>query len=117
MGKYENVVEDCTEAQKYNPSYITLYLTRADAYTKLNKYADAITDCNYVINISPDSSEGFHSRGNVYMSMGKYKNAVADFTSAIKIDNSNLKEKIKDIAEKLIEHCVTAVKPSGPLHF
>ncbi|KAK4428191.1 Tetratricopeptide repeat protein 1 [Sesamum alatum] len=56
LGKFEEVIKECTKALELNPRYTKVLLRRAEAHEKLEHYEETIADTTKVLELDP--SEG-----------------------------------------------------------
>lgn len=84
--KYEEAIEDYTDAIKYNPDYIEAYINRGNAFMEYKQYELALIDLSKAVEIDSKNINAYIHRGNVYLEMKKYQEAYDDFSKVITIN-------------------------------
>ncbi|KAL1371316.1 hypothetical protein HN51_001527 [Arachis hypogaea] len=107
-GKFEEAIENLTEAILLNPTSAIMYATRASVYIKMKKPNAAIRDANAALQINPDSAKGYKSRGIARSMLGQWEEAAKDLHVASNIDYdeeiSAVLKKVEPNAHKIEEH-------------
>jgi len=82
--RFEQAIEDFSQAIKLNPKHIKSYLHRGDVYETIGQYEQAIEDFNQAKNLDPKYIEIHYKRGVVYKKLGQYEQALEDFNTYLK---------------------------------
>lgn len=90
-GKYEEAIENYSQAIKADPLYAQAYLWRGHSKYALRKFDEAIQDYGKIIQLSPGDAEAYYYRGNAKYSLEKYNEAITDFTLTIKYEPKHAK--------------------------
>ena len=83
--KFENAIEDFTEAIKYKSNYAAAYNNRGRAYFTKGKLENAIADFSKAIELMPGFVEAYHYRGLAYFLKGNFDDAIADLNEIIRL--------------------------------
>ena len=89
LGRYNQAIEDYTNAitfEKKNPSY---YTKRALAYIYAGgdqAYKQAFYDYDNAINIAPNFAEGYQGRGETNLALGRISDGINDLKKAVKLN-------------------------------
>ncbi|KAG8486696.1 hypothetical protein CXB51_020161 [Gossypium anomalum] len=107
-GKFEEAIENLTQAILLNPTSAIMYGTRASVYIKMKKPNAAIRDANAALEINPDSAKGYKSRGIARAMLGQWEDAAKDLHMASKLDYDeeikNWLKKVEPNAHRIEEH-------------
>ncbi|APW61202.1 tetratricopeptide repeat protein [Paludisphaera borealis] len=85
-GRYEDAVEDCTEAIQLDPRYVEAYVNRGAIRIRSGSYDNALEDFNKAIEIDPRSARAYYNRGVVWTKRKEYDLAFADYDQAVQLD-------------------------------
>ncbi|MDZ8050393.1 MAG: tetratricopeptide repeat protein [Aulosira sp. ZfuVER01] len=88
-GKYQEAVNDFTQAIEINPRNALAYNRRGDAFYRLGDYQKSLSDSSKAIQLNPQDANAYYDRGFSHYELGKYKEAIADYTKAIKLNAKN----------------------------
>lgn len=89
LGQIERGLQDATKAIQLNPKNPYAFLTRGDAYSKVEKYEDAIADYGRVISINPKLAVGYAFRATAYGGLRQHERAFQDADKAVGLDPKN----------------------------
>jgi serine/threonine protein kinase len=64
LGRFDEVIEDCNQALRQNPSDPVVLNFRGYARTALNQFKEAVSDLDEAIRLDPDYCEAYDNRGN-----------------------------------------------------
>ena len=95
--KYQEAIDNYTQAIYLNPNNDDAYFNRGQAYYILGKYRKAINDYTQFISFSigvenlsgvfiKEVDEAYHNRGRAYYYLEEYQKAIDDYTQAININ-------------------------------
>lgn len=84
LWQYQEAIENCDLAIKYDPSYIGSYLEKGIALRKLGKYKEAINLYDLAIKYKPDYAEIYLEKVITFISMQQQKAAKENFNLALK---------------------------------
>ncbi len=82
LGRFNEVIEDCTQALRLNPGDPVALNFRGYAELSLNRQQEAISDLDNAIRIKPDYIEAFQNRGNARWNLKDVQGARSDFDTA-----------------------------------
>ncbi|WP_193199894.1 tetratricopeptide repeat protein [Nostoc sp. MG11] len=88
-GKFQEAIEDFTQAIELDSQNALAYNRRGDAFYRLGDYQKAQADSSQAIVLNPQDANAYYDRGFSLYELGKYKEAIADYTQAIKLDVKN----------------------------
>ncbi|MBW4685077.1 MAG: tetratricopeptide repeat protein [Komarekiella atlantica HA4396-MV6] len=88
-GKFQEAVEDFTQAIQLDSQNVLAYNRRGDTFYRLGDYQKAQADSSQAILLNPQDANAYYDRGFSLYELGKYKEAIADYTQAIKLDAKN----------------------------
>ncbi len=86
QGRYDEAIEEYTEAIRLDPQYALAYHNRGFAYDDLGQLERAIQDYDEAIRLNPQWAEAYNNRGWTYEEMGQYELAIEDYTEAIRLN-------------------------------
>jgi tetratricopeptide (TPR) repeat protein len=97
LKKYNQAIEDFSQAIKLDPNNAEYYYKRGVTYGNLNQHQKAIEDFNEAIRLNPKYAEAYSNRGFVYMvKLDDKKKACSDWKRACELgDCINLNLAIK----------------------
>jgi len=81
----QSEIADYTKAIEIDPDYLSAYIYRGYAYTRIKDYDHAIADFTAVLRFRPDDINVLYLRAKAYNSKSDYNRAITDFTSIIRI--------------------------------
>ncbi|MBW4612311.1 MAG: tetratricopeptide repeat protein [Desmonostoc vinosum HA7617-LM4] len=88
-GKYQQAVEDLTQAIAADNQNAAAYNKRGDAFYRLGDFQKAQADSSQAILLNPQDANAYYDRGFSLYEMSQQKEAIADHTQAIKLDPKN----------------------------
>jgi tetratricopeptide (TPR) repeat protein len=88
-GKFQEAVEDFTQAIELDSQNALAYNRRGDTFYRLGDYQKAQADSSKAILLNPQDANAYYDRGFSFYELGKYQEALADYTQAIKLDAKN----------------------------
>ncbi|PVZ98993.1 hypothetical protein BB558_004999 [Smittium angustum] len=77
--KYDDAIEQYTNAIELNPNAPAYYSNRAQCYILTERYGAAITDADKAVELDPAFFKGYYRRAVAYMAMGKIEEARRDY--------------------------------------
>jgi tetratricopeptide (TPR) repeat protein len=86
LRRYENAIEDYTEAIALHPRFPGAYNNRANALSAMARYTEAISDYSRVIMLDADHVGARYNRGVSFAKLGQLDRAIGDLTEAIRLD-------------------------------
>jgi tetratricopeptide (TPR) repeat protein len=89
MRKYDDAINDYTEAIKLNPQEDT-YSSRGMVYADMNNYDKAIEDFSEAIKLDSNKPNVYLLRGGAFRDKHDYDNAIKDYTEAIRLDANSV---------------------------
>jgi hypothetical protein len=104
-GRYDEAINECTQALRANPRDADAYLYRGRAYHSRNKPGDldlAIDDFTHATEFAPDNPEPLYSRSLAYRDLGKPTESAADEKKARERD-PRLKEIYSQLPDVIAE--------------
>jgi tetratricopeptide (TPR) repeat protein len=87
--KYDEAIDEFTQAIEICPEYIELYFNRGTTYCWMKEYEKAIEDFCTSISLNESYHEAYNGRGCAYSGMNQHDEAIANFTEAISLDPMN----------------------------
>jgi tetratricopeptide (TPR) repeat protein len=97
--KYEEAIEDYSEAMRINPKDPEAPFNRGLAHLRIDKYDYAARDFSEVITMQPKNADAYVYRGIIRTYQNKEKEADADFQKAFQL-NPALKKKLQPIIDE-----------------
>ncbi len=91
--KYQDAVQDFTEALKINSRDTRIYEQRAAIEMKLQDYDKALADYSEAIKLKPNEVRYYLYRSYIYETKGDLENSMADTEKALKLDPNNTEAK------------------------
>lgn len=116
--KFDEAIQDISEAIKINPKNAGLYSHRAYVYNDLYEIDKALEDANKAIEMDSNSSFSYRTRADIYLNKREFQKALKDIQKCLNIDEKDFgaheqltfyydetdkPEKALEIANKLIE--------------
>jgi len=98
LGKFDDAVEDYSEAIRINPKDPEAPFNRGLAYLRADKYDYAARDFSAVVSLQPKNAEAYVYRGIIRIYQGNDKEADGDFQKAFQL-NPGLKKNIQPIID------------------
>jgi tetratricopeptide (TPR) repeat protein len=83
MGKYDQAIQDYSEAIRLRPDYAIAFNNRGNTYYRKRVYDQAMNDLSEAIRLKPDYALAYNNRGLAYWKMGQLDRAIEDFDEAI----------------------------------
>jgi len=87
--RFQDALNDLSEAMKINPRDARAYEQRAAIEMKINDYEKALADYDVASKINPSEIRYHLYRGYIYEMRGDLQNAMAETDAALKIDSKN----------------------------
>lgn len=84
MDKYNEAVNDFSQALRLNPQDVDVLERRGWVYYKLDRYQEALQDFNLAINLDALEPHALRGRAVTYVALKEYNNALIDYTNALK---------------------------------
>ena len=84
-GKYDQAIQNFSEAIKLKPDFVDAYYNRGNAYLKKGDLDQGIQDLNRVIELKPDDAAAYYTRGLAYGQKSWHDHAIQDFNKTIKL--------------------------------
>ena len=104
--KFEEAVNDYTEAIKIDPKNHILFSNRSVAYAKLGKYRESLEDAQHAIDIlKSDRVEAYSRKGHTLELMKNLTEAIEAYEEALKYDPYN-----KELLAA-VKHCKETLAP------
>ena len=91
--KYQDAIQDFTEALKINSRDTRIYEQRAAIEMKLQDYDKALADYSEAIKLKPNEVRYYLYRSYIYETKGDLENSMADTEKALKLDPNNTEAK------------------------
>lgn len=89
VGRFDESINDLTEAIKLYPQNKTAYSNRAVAYLNIKQYEKALSDYQEYLKIDPNDPNILYECGMMHRSLRHFEDAINTLTKAIKL-NPNL---------------------------
>ena len=89
LERYEEAIDDYTEATKLDPQSAYAYSRRGNCHYALEESAKASEDYTEVINLNPESAFAYSRRGNCHYALEEYAEAIEDFDEVIKLNDQD----------------------------
>jgi tetratricopeptide (TPR) repeat protein len=86
QGRYDQAVENHTEALRLDPTFAAAYAGRGWAYAQQNHFDRAIKDCTQAIRHDPTCAQAYLNRGWAHLQACCHEQAIQDCTEAIRLD-------------------------------
>lgn len=101
--KFDEAIENYSEAIKLNPTIATYYTNRSFAYSKIEAYGYAIQDAEKSIELDNSFAKGYYRRGIAHMAMAKFKDSLKDFRIVVKLrpNDADARSKLSE-CEKIV---------------
>ncbi|MCD4735869.1 MAG: tetratricopeptide repeat protein [Bacteroidales bacterium] len=97
-GKYNEALEDYSNAIRINPKKVTFYLRRATLYAYLKKKDKALKDFTTILKLDSINVNAFFLRANLLAEQKNYKNAIGDYSNYIRLALKNASITKQDIS-------------------
>jgi tetratricopeptide (TPR) repeat protein len=113
--KYQDAINEYTEALKLTPQDVRIYEQRAAVEMKINDYDKALADYSEVIKLKPNEARYYNYRAYIYELKNDSKNALADTEKVLKMDPNNQEAKARKqrIEQKLAENAPLTPPPGA----
>jgi tetratricopeptide (TPR) repeat protein len=79
----DDIIRNCTELIKLEPSNAAGYHGRGVAYGRTRDYQRALADLDTAVELKPNDPFGVLERAEIHRDLNQYQEAIADFTAAI----------------------------------
>lgn len=83
--RYEQAIEDFSEAIRLNPKNPESYFNRGDAYDEKKEFDRAIADYDAALRLRPQATVVFNNRGLAYSHKRDYDRAIQDYDEALRL--------------------------------
>ncbi len=93
MKRYENAVDDYSDAIRIRPNDESFYIHRAISRNNAGDKNAALSDCNSALSIAPRNASYLHFRGDLKEGLGDHQGAVADWRAARQLGDTTVSEK------------------------
>jgi tetratricopeptide (TPR) repeat protein len=113
--KYQDAINDYSEALKLTPQDVRIYEQRAAVEMKIQDYDKALADYSEVIKLKPNEARYYNYRAYIYELKNDSKNALADTEKVLKMDPNNQEAKARKqrIEQKLAENTPLTPPPGA----
>lgn len=88
--KYQEAIEEVSEAIKLLPKYVTAYYYRSIAFTQIEEYEKALSDIDKAIELAGKVYGYYNQRGLINLFLKDYQKAIENFNKSIDIEPKNL---------------------------
>lgn len=103
-GRWEEAVEQYTQAILAAEPSALVYANRAIALMKLDRPKAAENDCTLALKLNPDSAKALRVRGKARKVLGKYEDALHDLSASQQIDfEEGVVQDLKELSELHLE--------------
>ena len=100
IGKYEQAIDDFSNAIVLNPENTEYYFLRANVKTRLDKFLSAAEDYTRIIELEPGNGNAYYNRGICYANINLKVNACDDLNRAGELGFFEAYELIKKYCNK-----------------
>lgn len=116
QGKFEQAVEDFSEAIRYDPTDHVFWSNRSGAFANLNQFDKALEDAEHCVKLKPDWAKGYSRKGLALFNLKKYQDAIQTYEKGLTLEPSNqaLKEGLEQ-AKKALDEASAPRNPMGKL--
>lgn len=97
---YDGAIADYSKAIELNPTWVGLYLGRADAYSHKQSLPEALRDYDKVLELKPDNAVAHFRRGALLEQKGDPDQAIVAYQKAFTLDPAN--SAAKTAADRLL---------------
>lgn len=91
QGKYEQALENFTQAIKLEPDFAAVYSNRCLVHIQLQDYEKAIQDCSQTLELNPNNSAAYLNRGLAYYRIANHQSAIPDYTKVIELQPDDVR--------------------------
>ena len=85
LGRYQEAIEDLSQAIRISPAYAEAHYNRGVAYGKLGRWQEAIESYKQAVRIKPDDALAYGNLGAAYGCLGRGQDAIESCKQAIRI--------------------------------
>jgi len=89
QAKYDEAVEQYSEAIKQDPSMVSAFNNRAMSYLKLGQFHLTEADCNAALKLEPSNAKALLRRGTARAMQAMFTEAMADFEAVLVQEPTN----------------------------
>ena len=113
--KYQDAINEYSEAAKLTPQDVRIYEQRAAVEMKINDYDKALADYSEVIKLKPNEAKYYNYRAYIYELKNDLKNSLADTEKVLKTDpnNQDAKGRKQRIEQKIAENTPLTPPPGA----
>jgi tetratricopeptide (TPR) repeat protein len=113
--KYQDAINEYTEALKLTPQDVRIYEQRAAVEMKIQDYDKALADYSELIKLKPNEARFYNYRAYIYELKNDSKNALAETEKVLKMDPNNQEAKARKqrIEQKLAENAPLTPPPGA----
>jgi tetratricopeptide (TPR) repeat protein len=113
--KYQDAINEYSEALKLTPQDARIYEQRAAVEMKINDYDKALADYSELIKLKPNEARYYNYRAYIYELNNDSKNALAETEKVLKMDPNNQEAKARKqrIEQKLAENAPLTPPPGA----
>ena len=114
--KYQDAINEYSEAAKLTPQDVRIYEQRAAVEMKINDYDKALADYSEVIKLKPNEAKYYNYRAYIHEVKNDSTNAMADSEKALKLDPNNQDAKARKLRleQKAAANVSVTPPPSTP---
>ncbi len=113
--KFQDAIEEYSEAAKLTPQDVRIYEQRAAVAMKIQDYDKALADYTEVIKLKPNEVRYLNYRAYIYELKNDIKNSLADNEKVLKTDANNQEAKARKqrLEQKLAEQTPLTPPPAA----
>jgi len=91
QGKYDDAINEYTAAITLDPTLVSAYVGRGQAYFLNGKSLMALTDYSTAIRLDPNSTAAYYGRGWSQLGNSAWAGAVSDFSQSLQLDSQQVR--------------------------
>ena len=91
QGNYDEAINEYTAAIELEPTLVSAYLGRGEAYYFKGKSLMALSDYSEAIELDPNSTAAYYGRGWSQLANSAWDGAVSDFTKSLELDTNQVR--------------------------